>query len=570
MLRRFLASGLVAVLLCACATSGGQAPDTSSTEPVAAEPTQREPTSEEVMYNVMAAEFLGGEGDLEGAVGLYLEAAMESTDPDIARRATRIAYAAQAWQQAAMAADRWALLAPDSIPAHENAAAALLLTGDFAGAELQLERIIELKGDTTEAWVTVSALLAQSGDPERASAILENVLARHGNVDNANAKYAQSQLAVHERNLVKALELAEEAVELEPKNAEFLTWAGRLALNMNRKDLGLKYIKRAWKQNPEDHDLALAYADLLARTGDADGARKVMKEMDQTPDVMLSRILFEINARKTEDAEELLDEFTAMEFDDDQEQSFYIGQAAEAVGKIPLAIEYYGKVRTGDNALAAGIRRAELMAREGDLEGALAALADMRNQKDLLLTEESWLAEARILRSAGDNVGAFEALGTALETLPGSVPILYSHALLAAEQGWIDIAETNLRMIISAQPENAAALNALGYTLADQTERYEEAESLIRQAYILEPDEAAIVDSMGWISYRLGRMIEAEEFLRKAWGLEKNAEIGAHLGEVLWVQGKREAARAIWIEAMKVDRENPALMETLLRLDSSP
>jgi len=573
MLRNFWASGLVVIFLCACAGSGGKAPDAaalSSGEPEASEAANREPTSEDVMYNVMAAEFLGGEGDLERAVGLYLAAAMESSDPEIARRATRIAYAAQAWQQAAMAADRWALLAPDSIPAHENAAAALLLTGDYAGAELQLENIIQLKGDTTEAWVTVSALLAQSGNPERASVVLENVLARHGNVNNANAKYAQSQLAVHERDFQKAYRLAEEAVELEPKKVEFLTWAGRLALNLNRKDDGLKFIRRAWKQDPDDHDLALAYADLLARTGQADAAREVMEEMPQSPDVMLSRILFEINDRKMDAAEELLDDFAAMDFEDEQEQAFYLGQAAEALGKAPRAIEYYGQVTSGDDALAAGIRRAELMAREGDLDGARRALADMRNKKSLLFMEESWLAEARILRDAGDSVGAFEVLGLALETLPESVPILYSHALLAAEQGWIDIAETNLRLIISAQPENAAALNALGYTLADQTTRYEEAESLIRQAYILEPEEAAIVDSMGWISYRLGRLEEAEEFLRRAWDLEKNSEIGAHLGEVLWVQGKREAARAIWAEAMKINREDAVLMETLLRLEDSP
>jgi tetratricopeptide (TPR) repeat protein len=573
MLRQFCVSGLLAILLCACATPGGGTPgavEQSSGENSASEPASREPTSEDVMYNVMAAEFLGGEGDLEGAVGLYLKAAMESSDPEIARRATRIAYAAQAWQQAAMAADRWALLAPDSIPAHENAAAALLLTGDYAGAELQLERIIQLKGDTTEAWVTVSALLAQSGNPERASLVLENVLARHGNVNNANAKYAQSQLAVHERDLQKAYQLAEEAVELDPKNVEFLTWAGRLALNMNRKDEGLKFIRRAWKQNPDDHDLALAYADLLARTGQADAAREVMEDMQQTPDVMLSRILFEINARQMDAAEALLDEFAGMDFADEQERAFYLGQAAESLGQAPRAIEYYGQVTSGDDALAAGIRRAELMAREGDVDGARRALADLRNRKSLLFMEESWLAEARILREAGDSVGAFEILGTALESLPDSVPILYSHALLAAEQGWIDIAETDLRQIISVQPENAAALNALGYTLADQTTRYEEAESLIRQAYILEPDEAAIVDSMGWISYRLGRLEEAEEFLRRAWDLEKNAEIGAHLGEVLWVQGRPEAARAIWAEAMKINPEDAVLVETLLRLEGSP
>ncbi len=575
MFRYLFSICMVAFLLSGCAGSqpdnsgnGGNAGSGSSQSDTAAdEAVSRAPTSEDVMYNVFAAEFLGSEGDLEGAVGLYLEAAMESSDPEIAHRATRIAFAAMAWQQAAMAADRWALLDPDNVLAHENAAAAMLLTGDYAGAELQLDQIIQLMGNSTEAWIKVSSLLARTGNTEKAAAVLQNVLVRNGNVDNASAMFAQSQLAVQERQFEQAYVLAQRAVELQPTEIEFLTWAGRLALNLNRTGDGLNYIERAWQQVPEDHDLALAYADLLARTGQADKAREVMQGMPQSPDVMLSRILFEIKDRKMEAAEGLFREFLEMEFADPVAQAFNQAQAAEALDKIQQAIELYGLVTSGEQALGAGIHRAELMAQEGDVDGARRELAKMRHQTNELFVEESWLAEARILRQAGDPETALEMLSSALEQMPESVAILYSHALLAAELGWVDIAENDLRIIISAQPENAAALNALGYTLADQTQRYEEAEALIRQAYILEPDQAAIVDSMGWISYRLGRLAESEEFLRKAWSLERNSEIGAHLGEVLWVSGKHGAARAIWREARKISNDDPVLMETLLRLD---
>jgi tetratricopeptide (TPR) repeat protein len=527
----------------------------------------REPTSEAVMYHVFAAEFLGSEGDLQAAVGQYLEAAMESNDPEIAHRATRIAFAAQAWLQAAMAADRWALLDPDNVEAHRAAATALLQTGDYASAELQFHQIIQLMGNSTEAWILVSALLAQSADPERASVLLTNILATQGNVNDADARYAQSQLAVHTRDLNKAYELAQQAVELDPERIEFLTWAGRLALNLNKTGAGLAYIERAWKQKPEDHDLALAYADLLARTARSDEARKVMAGMKQTPDVMLSRIKFEINAFDRNRAKELLLEFGNMDFNDSQEAVFYEAQAAEALEMNSRAIELYGEVESGGYELAAGIRRVELMAGEGDVAGARLELAQMREQQSELVVEESWIAEARIVRETGDRKTALEILGKALEQLPDSIPIRYSHALLAAELGWVDIAEKDLRIIISQQPENAAVLNALGYTLADQTERYEEAEALIRQAYILQPDEASIVDSMGWIAYRLGRLTESEKFLRRAWALDRNPEIAAHLGEVLWVSGKQEAARIIWRDGMEVDSENPALKETLQRLE---
>jgi len=519
----------------------------------------------------LIALLLGGcaakQQNMEAAVGQYLEAAMESDDPEIAHRATRIAFAAQAWLQAAMAADRWALLDPENVEAHRAAATALLQTGDYASAELQFQQIIRLMGNSTEAWILVSALLAQSADPERASVLLGNILASQGKVNDADARYAQSQLAVHSRDLDKAYELAQQAVELDPERIEFLTWAGRLALNLNRTGAGLAYIERAWKQDPEDHDLALAYADLLARTARSDEAREVMANMKQTPDVMLSRIKFEISAFDLDRAEELFLEFGHMEFDDPQEAVFNEAQAAEALNMNARAIELYGEVESGNYALAAGIRRVELMAGEGDVAGARRELAQMRVQQSELIVEESWIAEARIVREAGDRKTALEILGKALEELPGSIPIRYSHALLAAELGWVDIAEKDLRIIISKQPENAAVLNALGYTLADQTERFEEAEALIRQAYILQPDEASIVDSMGWIAYRLGRLAESEKFLRRAWALDRNPEIAAHLGEVLWVSGQREAARVIWRDGMKVDSENPALKETLRRLE---
>jgi Flp pilus assembly protein TadD len=207
------------------------------------------------------------------------------------------------------------------------------------------------------------------------------------------------------------------------------------------------------------------------------------------------------------------------------------------------------------------------MVQLGDMDGGRKVLQELRSDGDELTVEESWLAEARILREADEREQAFDLLGLAVEQMPLSVPILYTRALLAAELGWVDVAERDLRIIIAEQPENAAALNALGYTLADQTERYEEAEALIRQAYILQPNEASIIDSMGWVAFRLGRLKEAEEYLRRAWKLDQNPEIAAHLGEVLWVSGKKEEAVKAWREAQSIDSSNPVLLETLERLE---
>jgi tetratricopeptide (TPR) repeat protein len=578
-LQALIGSGLALVLFCGCAAQSQRgaavAPDrVAEVRTLPAEPentaVELAPTDEEVMYRVFAAEYLGAEGDFESAVGNYLEAAMISGDPVIARRATRVAYAAEAWQQAAMAADRWALLDPLNVAAHESAAIAMLLIGDYLGAEYQIIQILDLMDDSTDAWMKVSNMLSQAGSPARADEMLEQILAARDSVDNAYALFARSQLAARSNDLNRAFELARQAVEISPERVIFLTWAGRLALNLKLTETGLEYVRRAWELEPEDHDLSLAYADLLARNGYETEARTVMREMPQAPDVMLSRILFELRAKDRSAADKLYAQFGQMDFADVQDKVFFQAQAAEALGYYKQAIEFYGQVETGERALASAIRIAELRAMEGDIQAARAELSRLRDEANPMIVEESWLAEARILREADRREESFRVLDEALAGMPDSIAILYSHALLAAELGWVDIAESDLRAVIAAQPENAAALNALGYTLADQTERFEEAEELIRQAYILQPDEPSIIDSMGWVNYRLGRLAEAVRFLQKAWQLDKNPEIAAHLGEVLWVSGDREAAIAVWREGLAVDASNQILVETLERLGANP
>jgi tetratricopeptide (TPR) repeat protein len=256
-----------------------------------------------------------------------------------------------------------------------------------------------------------------------------------------------------------------------------------------------------------------------------------------------------------------------MDFEDPQEKVFFQAQSAEALGYLEQAIALYGEVDSGDRAMAAAIRIAELKAVGGDIPAARKELASLRTGDNPAIVEESWLAEARILREAGFKQESFQVLDAAIASLPDSMAILYTHALLAADLGWVDIAEKDLRLVIASQPENAAALNALGYTLADQTVRYEEAEELIRQAYILQPNEPSIIDSMGWIAFRLGHLPESIQFLQKAWQLDRNPEIAAHLGEVLWVSGNRDAAMAVWREGYDINRDNPVLVETLDRLE---
>lgn len=524
------------------------------------------PTDAEVMYNVFAAELLGSEGDLDGAVTSYLEAAMNSDDPAIAQRATRIALAAQSWYQAAMAADRWALLAPDDMAAREAAAATMLATSDYMGAEFQLQEILERNKDPEDAWALVTSLLAQAGDPRKANEILISLTEKYAGEGNEDALFVQSQLLARMGEFEPALELANQALELMPERVELLTFSGRLGLSLDNLDLAVERFGRAWEIDPENHDLGLAYADLLARAARADDARAVLRSMEQTPDVVLSRVLFEITAREPEKAKAVYAEFAGLEADDPNEKAYYQGQGAEAVGEIDEAIELYSSINEGDFLPIAGIRLAELVAENGDLEEAREVLAGLRELGQDNVSEQAWLSEARLLQAEGMDQEAFQLLGEALEEFGYSAQLRYSRALLAAAMDNVDVAEYDLRIVLSDEPENIAALNALGYTLADRTDRYEEAEGLIRRAFELSPNDPSIIDSMGWIAYRMGRLEEAETFLRRALELDLNPEIAAHLGEVLWAQDKQDEAIEVWQSGLEADSEHPVLIETIDRL----
>ncbi len=549
--------------------SGAEATDSPVSQSISESdsiPADGADSDEEVMFRVMAAEMRGNDGDMQGAVGDYLAAAMESDDPAVSMRATRVAFAAQAWQQASMAADRWALLDPQNLSAHEAAALSMLATADYAGAEMHLQRILELAPDKDAAWGMIANLLGRSASPEKAARSLQSLLEAEGEENNAAGIFAQSQLAARMGDFEQAYLLAVRAASLDPGRQNYLLWAGQLASQQEDKAQAIEFVRQAWELNPRDHDITLAYADLLAKNNQPDKARELMREMDQTPDVLLSRILFELSAENKPAALSIYEEFKLLEFEDSNEKSFYLGQSADALGLPQDAIKNFANIMRGKYFLAAAARTAELQAQMGDLEGARKTLAVLRRQPDDTVIEQSWLTEAQLLQQAGLPEEAIAVLNAALQQFNQSVSLRYSRALLAAEQGNIELAESDLLFVLSQDSENAPALNALGYTLADQTDRLDEAEDLIRRAYELLPEDPAIIDSMGWVAFKHGRLEEAEAYLRQALSIDDNPEIAAHLGEVLWEMDRKDEARSVWNSALEADQDNKVLNQTLERI----
>ncbi|MDX1460726.1 MAG: tetratricopeptide repeat protein [Xanthomonadales bacterium] len=549
------------LVLAACTSTselrGEDAPSSAQVSTVETDP--------DVMYHVFSGEALGADGLTGEAAYQYLEAAMESDDPAIAARATRIALAAQEWQLAAMAADRWTVLQPQNIDARQMAARTMIVVGDYTGAEHQLSELIaNMSGDPTRAWTIVADLLSTSANPEKAGQVLENLVSDHDAGDSADALFARSIVAGRQGELSQALEWADRALEADAGRANIHAWAGRLAVNLELPDKALEHYRLAASLRPADRRIVMAYAELLRRGDRADEAQEALASLEDTPETRFARIAFALDSERDELALALYREFEDADYKDLSEAAFQAAQAAELLDRPGEAVEWYAQVQQGERVLVSSLRRAYLTADQGEVAQARALLEELRARGEEYRAE-SLIAESEILVEAGQPEQAMALLQREVRQHQPDTRVLYSRAMLGVQLDQLEQAEQDLRRIIENEPDNATALNALGYTLADQTDRYEEAEKLIRAAYALQPEESSIIDSMGWVAFRLGRLDEAERFLSDAWARDRNAEIGAHLGEVLWVAGRQQEARAVWREAVEVDPDNPVLIETMAR-----
>jgi tetratricopeptide (TPR) repeat protein len=577
-----LGLALSCLLLTACATieadpgSENQEAPRSADRPVtggasggtAETPALPPADGDEVAYKVWSAEIFGSEGQFEKAASEYLAAALLSDDPEIAARATEVAISAQSWQVAAMAADRWVLLDPGSVQARETAIRTLLVGGDYVRAEIQFLGLLSQVGDEPwSGWARVPPLLTPARNIERARELIDHLEAETGAENNPYVRHARSRVAARAGEFERALDLAEEAVLLAPKEAVLHAWAGRLALSQRQQERALEHYRMAWQLTPDRREPALAYAELLRQSGRPAEADEVLEKLSDTPENRFTRIAFATESGNRALARDLYAGFRSVSYADAMEAAFQAARSAEVLELKEEAIGWYEQLDGGERELVALLRRAFLLAEIGRLDEARQVLVAARNGGRAAVQLETVLAEAQILAEAGRQGEAFSVLEKALDQFPTESRLLYTRALIAVDLGRIEEAEADLRTVLAEEPSNAAALNALGYTLADLTDRYEEAEQLVRRAYELEPDDPAIIDSMGWVAYRLGRLEEAERFLRQALLRQRNAEIAAHLGEVLWVQGREGDARRVWNEAMRMDPSDRVLRETLERFD---
>ncbi|SDX81426.1 Tfp pilus assembly protein PilF [Allochromatium warmingii] len=517
------------------------------------------------MYHILVAEVAGRRGAMREAVTHYLQAAELTRAPELAELAVRAAVSAEDDAAAGEAIALWLTLAPNVPDVHQIAAFLRFKADDQEGALIHLQRLIELSGAGGElAFAKVSAILARLPDAETRLTLMQALVARFP--ESADAQQTLALLAASTSQSAVAEQAARRALELRPHWNEPQIFLVRLLLTDDKRREARALLESFIAANPSDRLLQMLYGQLLVDEREFSTARevfeRVLREHPQEPDVLFAVGILALQLEDLAGARLHFGRLYATGQRQD-EAAFYLGQTAERAEDVSTALDWYTKV-TDDRHDDARIRMAVLQARRGEVAQAREILQRMRDQSpDNALS--LFLVEAEILDDVGQFTVARAIYDEALSAFPDDDSLLYARGLHAMKHGQLEQGERDLRQIIAVDPEHADALNALGYTLADQTTRLTEALALIERAHALKPEEPAILDSLGWVHYRLGHLEQALDYLQQANALLEDGEIAAHLGEVLWALGRRTEAWVVWDKALAADPEHAYLREIVGR-----
>lgn len=580
----FRAGAVVAALVLAgCAANPGkqgastpivpkqvaEKPEISPPSPPA-EPAPGSSLSADVMYKVLVAEVALQRGHYDIAVKNYLQLGEAKHDPRLLERAARIAVYAHDDKHALEAAKQWVELEPNNVDAREVVTAFYIRSGQYDEAQRQLEALLVLnKNGDGNAFMLIAGLLGRQQDKQAALEVMQRLVNSRPN--DPNALVALSHLAVRAGVLDQAEQAIKRVVELQPDRVDANVQLARILSMRGKSAESLKLLEQTVKKHPKDADLRTVYARSLEDDKQTDKAyaqfKIVNKQSPDDPEILRALGLVAVELGRVAEGEQYFLSLNKSNPDYESESSYYLGRIAEEFHKDPdAAIKWYSKVDRGGNYLESQIRIALLLAQKGDVDEARGQLSAItpRSPGELM---RIYLADGQILRDAGRPQEAIEVFTSGLEELPENADLLYARAMTAERIGQYDMMEKDLKQILTRDPDNVDALNALGYSLADHTRRYQEALGYIQRALELRPDSYFVLDSMGWVHYRLGHYQEAVTYLRRALDASSDSEIAAHLTEVLWVMGDKQAAREVWDKALKVAPGNKVLLDVMNRLD---
>jgi len=518
----------------------------------------------DMLFKFLVAEVAAQRGAIGVAQSAYLDLARQTKDPRVARRAVEVSMFARNQAGALEAARLWSATEQDSERAQQTLAALLLSEGRLDEAEPILRTL--LKENTANGFLHLPALMGKLRDTQAALALVERLAADYPALPEAY--FAVAQASAGAGRFDAAVAALQRADEVRPGWEPAALLRTQILGKTSRVD-AMAFMRDFLARYPGAREVRLAYARALVNANQFTEARaeftRLTGDFPRNAEVSFAAGLLSLQMGDVDVARDLLTRTLEYNPRDTDAVQYYLGQVAEQMKQPDVAAAHYAEVKTGNYLVSARARQAALLARAGKLEEARALLVATRGENDaqnVRLVQ----AQAELLREGREHGAAFGVLSEGLKRFPDSADLLYDRAMVAEKLNKLDVLETDLRRVMVLRPEDAQAYNALGYTLADRTDRLAEATTLLDKALALAPEDPFILDSVGWAQYRSGNLARAQEYLERAYKVRPDPEIAAHLGEVMWARGQRDEAGKLWQTSLQTHPQNEVLLETLRRL----
>ena len=522
----------------------------------------------EFVYKYLLGEVAGQRGDVVLASQLFLDLAKQPRDPRLAERAARSAAFAQQPGIALQAATLWAELDPISTEAQQASSQLLIASGNLKQAKPHIERLLAKEETRANGFLYLPSLLANQKDKVEVLNAVTEFAKPYPKLPEAHFAVAQAAWAADKPDVAK--KSLEAANKLRPGWEVAAQMQGQMLLKESPEKASA-YYQDFLNKYPKANDVRMAYAKLLVSQKKYSEAKpefvKLVESSNGSPEISAVVGILSLESNDYPMADKYFQQAISSGFKSPDQLHLYLGRSAERQKDDVKAMSWYDKIQTGEHYLDGRLSAANVIARTKNVDAAIKLLDDVNDltpEQQILVVQ----TEASMLNQAKREQEAFELLQKATQNWPGSVEIIYDYAMAAERVGKLDVMEAELRKTMKLKPDFAAAYNALGYSFADRNIKLQEAKNLIETALQLQPDDHYMLDSLGWVHYRLGNLEKAAESLRKAYGVQPDPEIAAHLGEVLWKQGKLEEAKKIWASALKEHPENATLVATAKKFTS--
>lgn len=526
-----------------------------------------------ILFDFLVGETALQRGSLDVALNRYLKLAKSTRDFRLAKRASEIALHAGDPNAAVQATSLWVQLDPESIEARQTMAALMVNLGNLDAAHPHLEKLLQSekeKGNVANAFMQLNQIFARNPDKVGIYQLVQQLAVPYK--DLPEAQFAISQSAWLANQHIPALSAMNEALKLRPDWEIAAIHKGRILQRTSDPENVHQFYRDYLTKYPNANEVRIAFARTLITDNRNDLANEqlnlLIDKKTTDPEIMLAIGLLATEMDNFDITEKSFKRALELNYKDPDAVHFHLAQIYEETKRNDQAMVSYQLVKAGSRYIPAQIRYADLLASKGQINEARDYLKKIPAANDQQ-TAHLILAEAQILRKSKSYQEIYEVLTNGLKKLPDYPELLYDRALIADKLGKFTVLEKDLRKLIQLKPDNAHAYNALGYSFAERREHLPEALKLIKKAVELAPDDPFIMDSLGWVHYRMGNISEGLNYLNLAYATRPDPEIAAHLGEVLWAQGAKDNAKDIWRTALEKEPDNEVLLETIERLTKS-